>query len=79
MGLTLSVDGITAAGDVARTPQGSSTLDRIRLELTRPRRYRAATIALIILLFAAAGAALFVGDRQRAAWERWRNETAPKS
>ena len=65
-----SLEGIAATGDDARTPQGTSTLDRVRLELTRPSRYWAATIALSVLLFAAAGAALVVGDRQRAAWER---------
>jgi hypothetical protein len=68
-----SLDGIVAASAAARASKGPSTVERVRMELARrTKRYRAAGIALIVIAVGVVGTALFLGDRQRAAWDRER-------
>lgn len=68
-----SLDGIAAASAAARAAKGPSTVERVRIELARrTKHYRAAGIALIVLTVGVVGTALFLGDRQRAAWDRER-------
>ena len=67
------LEGITAARAAARAAKGPSTVERVRIELARrTKHYRAAGIALIVLTVAVVGTALFLGDRQRAAFDRER-------
>lgn len=68
-----SLDGIAAASAAARAARGPSTVERVRMELARrTKRYRAAAIALVVIAAGVVGTALFLGDRQRAAWDRER-------
>jgi S1-C subfamily serine protease len=68
------LEGITAARAAAKASRGPSTVERVRLELARrTKTYRAAGIALIVVSVGAVGTALFLGDRQRAAWDRERD------
>lgn len=70
-----SLEGLAAASAAARASKGPSTVERVRMELARrTKTYRAAGIALIVLSVGAVGTALFLGDRQRAAWDRERVE-----
>ena len=68
-----ALEGITAARAAAKASKGPSTIERIRVELARrTKRYRAAGIALIVVAAGMVGTALFLGDRQRAAFDRER-------
>lgn len=65
--------GLDAAVASQRPPARVSTVERVRMEVTRrTRRYRTAGAALLILAAGGIGTALFLGDRQRAAWDRER-------
>lgn len=68
-----SLEGIAAASAAARASRGPSTVERVRMELARrTKTYRAAGIALVVIAVGAVGTALFLGERQRAAWDRER-------
>src|SRR5690606_8391731 len=67
------LEGITAAREAARASKGPSTVERVKMELARrTKHYRAAGIALIVAIIGIVGTALFLGDRQRAAFDRER-------
>ncbi|HEX6924611.1 MAG TPA: FHA domain-containing protein [Longimicrobiaceae bacterium] len=68
-----SLTGFAAASPAARDSRGPSTVERLRIELVRrTRRYRAAAIGLVVVAAGVVGTILFLGDRQRAAWDRER-------
>src|SRR5690606_40810526 len=68
-----SLTGFAAASPAARDSRGPSTAERLRIELVRrTRRYRAAAIGLVVVAAGVVGTILFLGDRQRAAWDRER-------
>lgn len=68
-----ALEGFAAASVAARASRGPSTVERVKLELARrTKTYRAAAIALVVVAGAAVATALFLGERQRAAWDRER-------
>ncbi len=65
--------GLERAVAAQPMPSRLSTVERVRMELAhRTRRYRAAGIALLIIAIGGISTALFLGDRQRAAWDQER-------